>query len=319
MGKKVILAGGSGFVGTMLGRRLRLEGWEVVVLTRHPPVSRQDGILEVQWPAKPIAGSNPMSYRTHGTWVHTFDGADVLVNLAGHGVNCVHTPENRQQILASRLDSVRVIGAALEQCREQPRVWVQASALGYYGSRDLPMADEQSPSGTTFLATVCAQWEETFVATCSASIRPVVLRLGLVLSAEGGMFPPLARVARYFLGGTAGCGKQGMSWIHQVDLEEIFLRAINRESMRGNYNTCAPGPVSNAEFMRALRHAVRRPWCPAAPAAVVRFVAKMALGTDPSLILEGQFAGPARLLAEGFDFKYAQLPAALRSLAGREH
>ena len=149
MAKKVILAGGSGCIGTLLGRRLRSEGWEVVVLTRRPPAQRPDGIFEVQWPARPVAGSNPMSYRTHGTWVHVLDGAEAIVNLAGRTVNCVHTAENRQQILESRLDSVRVLGAALEQCRELPRVWVQASALGYYGSCGLPLASEESPVRAT--------------------------------------------------------------------------------------------------------------------------------------------------------------------------
>ena len=318
MGKKVILAGGSGFVGTLLGRRLRTEGWDVVVLTRRPPTPRTDGMVEVQWPARPIVGSNPMSYRTHGMWIQAVDGAAAIVNLAGRGVNCVHTPENRRQILESRLDSVRVLGAALDQCREVPPVWVQCSALGYYGSRGLPMADEHSPVGTTFLAGVCAKWEEAFSIACPASIRPLVLRLGLVLDTGGGAFPPLARLARCFLGGATGAGSQGISWIHQADLEEIFLRAISHETMRGAYNTCAPGPVTNAEFMRTLRQVVHRPWCPPAPAAVVSAMAKFVIRTDPSLMLEGQFVGPARLLAEGFKFKYARLPAALRELAGRE-
>ena len=318
MGKKVILAGGTGFVGTLLGRRLRTEGWTVIVLTRQPPTQRDDGVLEVQWPARPILGSNPTSFRTHGTWIHACDGAEAVVNLAGRSVNCEHTPENRRQILESRLDSVRVLGAALEQCREPPRVWVQCSALGYYGTRGLPECDERSPAGKTFLAEVCSKWEEAFAATCPASIRPVVLRLGLVLGNGGGAFPPLARLTRCFLGGAVGGGNQGMSWIHQVDLEEIFLRVIGHETMRGAYNACAPGPATNAEFMRTLRQAVGRPWCPPAPAWLVRAVAELVLRTDPSLVLEGQFVGPARLLAEKFVFQHAQLPAALRHLAGRK-
>ena len=317
MGKKIILAGGSGFIGTLLGRRFRAAGWEAVVLTRQPPALRDDGILEVQWPARPIVGSNPTSFRTHGTWIHAFDGADAVVNLAGRSVNCVHTPENRRQILESRLDSVRVLGAALEQCREPPRVWVQCSALGYYGAGAMPLCDEQSPAGKTFLAEVCTKWEEAFAVTCPVSMRPVVLRLGLVLGNGGGAFPALLRLARCFLGGAVGEGNQGMSWIHQADLEEILLRAISHETMRGAYNMCAPGPVTNAEFMRTLRQVVYRPWCPSAPAAVVKAMAKFVIRTDPSLLLEGQFVGPARLLEEGYKFKYAHLPAALRDLAGR--
>jgi len=317
MGKKVILAGGSGFIGRLLARRLLSEGWSVVVLTRCPPVDRADGVLEVQWPARPVAGSTPMSYRTHGTWIHAIDGADAIVNLSGRSVNCVHTPENQRLILESRLDSVRVLGAAWEQCRQLPRVWVQMSALGYYGNREWPACNEQSPAGTTFLAGVCAQWEKTFAAVCPPSVRPVVLRLGTVLGVAGGAFPPLARITRWFLGGAAGPGLQGVSWIHEADVEEIVFQAISRENMGGTYNACAPNPVTNAELMRLLRQALHRPWCPPAPASVVSWVAKRFLQTDPSLVLEGQFAVPARLLAGGYRFKYNDLPSDLRNLAGR--
>ena len=317
MGKKVILAGGSGFIGTLLARRLQRESFEVVVLTRHPPAPRTDGIVEAQWPARPLLGSNPTSYRTHGTWVQAIDGADAIVNLTGRSINCVHTPKNRRQITDSRLDSVRVLGAALEQCRQLPAVWVQASAVGYYGSRALPACDEESAAGATFLADVCAKWEAGFAATCPASVRPVVLRFAMVLGREGGAVPPLARITRCFLGGPAGNGKQGISWIHQEDLMQLFLAAITREAMRGTYNASAPDPVSNAEFMRTLRQVLGRPWCPAAPAPVIRLVAKFILRTEPSLILDGQFVIPGRLLAEGHQFKYAQISAALRYLAGR--
>ena len=317
MGKKVILAGGSGFVGTMLARRFRAEGWSVVVLTRGPAAQRTDGIVEVQWPSRPVIGSTPMSYRTHGTWVQAIDGADAIVNLAGRSVDCVHSAENRRQILDSRLDSVRVLGAALEQCRQMPAVWVQASAVGFYGSRNVPACDEKCVAGETFLAGVCAQWEAAFAAHCPVSVRPVVLRLGTVLGNDGGAFPALARITRCFLGGAAGTGRQGISWIHRADLEEIVQAAVVRETMRGAYNAVAPEPVDNAEFMRTLRQVLRRPWCPPAPAAGVALAAKFILRTDPSLVLEGQFIVPARLLEEGFRFKYAQLAAALRNLAGR--
>ena len=315
MGKKVILAGGSGFIGTMLARRFQSEGWEVTILTRRPPVSRTDGIKEVQWPARPIVGSTPMTYETHGTWIQALDGAEALVNLAGRSVNCVHTAENGRQILETRVDSIRVLGAALEQCRQPPRVWVQCSAVGYYGSRELPACDEQSPAGATFLAGVCVKSEAVFAGTCPTSLRPVVLRLGVVLGTRGGAFPPLARITRCLLGGAAGNGGQGISWIHEADLAELFDRAIQDETMRGTYNACAPGPVSNTEFMRTLRRVLSRPWCPPAPAFVVRMVAKYLLRTDPSLLLEGQFAAPTRLLAEGFAFKHAQLSDALRNLS----
>lgn len=318
MGKKVILAGGSGYIGTLLARRLKAQGWDVVVLTRRTPAARTDGVVEIQWPARPVAGSNPSVYRTHGTWIQAIDGADALVNLAGRSVNCPPTPANRRMILESRVDSIRVLGAALNQCRQPPPVWVQCSAVGYYGNRSLPVCDELSLAGETFLAGVCTRWEEEFVTACPAEIRPVVLRLGTVLGAGGGAYRSLARITKCFLGGAAGDGRQGLSWIHHADLEELFLSALTSETMRGTYNACAPEPVANAEFMRTLRRTLYRPWCPPVPAFMVRLVGKFILRTDPALALEGQFAVPARLLGEGFKFKYAQLHPALRNLAGRK-
>jgi NAD dependent epimerase/dehydratase family enzyme len=144
----------------------------------------------------------------------------------------------------------------------------------------------------------------------------VVLRLGTVLGEGGGAFPALARLTRCFLGGAAGTGHQGISWIHQADLVAIVQRAVADGTMHGTYNACAPTPVSNADFMRTLRRTFGRPWCPPAPAALVSLLARSVLRTDPSLVLEGQFVAPARLLAGGYDFKYPQLQPAVRQLAG---
>ena len=304
MASKVILAGGTGFIGTALARRLRERGHEVVVLTRRQPRRRGDGVREVPWDG-----------RTAGNWAAELEGAHALVNLAGSTINTVHNAENRRRITESRVDSVRALGAALRACRQPPSAWVQASAVGIYGHGER-CCTEDAPTGEGFKPGVCRLWEQAFREQCPESVRAVVLRVGVVLGRRGGAYPPLARVTKLFLGGAAGDGRQGLSWILLDDLEEIFLRAVENDAMRGVYNACAPEPVSNAEFMRALRSSLGRPWAPPAPAFLIRLVAPLVMRTDPSLVLQGQYAVPARLEAEGFRFRAPRIESALRALAG---
>ncbi len=304
MSNKAVLAGGSGFIGRAAARHLRTLGWDVVVLTRRPH-PREDGIREVAWDACTV-----------GAWARELDGANALVNLAGRSINCVHDEDNRREILQSRLESVRALGAAVAGCARPPAIWVQASAVGYYGTGPEPRTEESGP-GRDFLAGVCRQWEEEFTRACPATVRPVVLRLGVVLGRDGGALPPLARVTRLFLGGAAGLGRQGFSWIHLDDVVALLTRACTDASMRGAYNACAPQPVDHAGFMRALRSALGRPWVPPAPAFALRLAARFILRTDPSLILEGQFCRPARLEREGHRFHHPDLAGALADLSER--
>jgi uncharacterized protein len=303
MSNKAVLAGGSGFIGRAVAGHLRALGWEVVVLTRRPR-PRDDGIREVAWDA-----------RTAGAWARELDGAAALVNLTGRSINCVHDEANRREILQSRLDSVRALGAAVAGCARPPPVWVQAGAVGYYGTGP-EMRTEDSPPGGDALAGICRQWEEEFARACPATVRPVVLRLGVVLGRESGAFPPLARVTRFFLGGAAGSGRQGFSWIHLDDVAGIIARACTDATMRGAYNACAPRPVDNAGFMRALRSALGRPWAPPAPAFAIRLAARFVLRTEPGLILEGLFCRPARLEQAGYRFRHPELAGALADLTG---
>lgn len=313
MAHRIVLAGGTGLIGAALARRLRERGTEVVVLTRSKPRRRGDGVREVQWDA--AADCNPLDdNRPPPAWWREIDGAHALVNLAGSTIDCVHTPENRRRILTSRLESVRALGAAIRACATPPTMWVQTSAVGIYGNTERRCA-EDAPVGSSFKADVCVQWEAAFAAACPPAVRGVVLRVGVVLARKGGAYPSLARVTKAFLGGPAGNGGQGISWILLDDLEEIFLRAVSDGSMRGVYNACAPEPASNAEFMRTLREVLQRPWAPPAPAFAIKLVAPLVMKTDASLVLEGQYAVPARLVAENFRFKAPRLVSALTALA----
>jgi len=309
MPEHVVLAGGSGFLGSAVARGLRAAGRSVIVLTRTPRV-RADGVEEIAWvPAAPVRGDEP--------WVRRLDGAAGLINFTGRSIDCVPTPENRRAVVASRVDAARALGAALRTLSVPPPVWVQCSGAGWYGDRSEKWHDETSPAGADWLAEVCREWEGAFAAACPAAVRPVVLRLGVVLGREGGAFPALARLARLGLGGAAGSGRQGLCWIHVDDAVALFLGALGTPAMRGVYNACAPEAVPNAGFMRALRRAVRRPWSPPAPAFAVRLAARFVLRTNADLILGGQYVRPARLQAEGFAFRFGGLDAALADLAKR--
>jgi uncharacterized protein (TIGR01777 family) len=242
------------------------------------------------------------------------EGAEVVVNFTGKSVQCVHNEKNKAEIVASRVDSVQALGEAMKRCRRLPKVWVQCSAVGYYGNQGLPVCDETGGVGTTFLADVCAHWERTFEAVRPQSVRPVVFRLAMVLGKDGGAFPPLAKVARLGLGGRAGDGRQGVSWVHIDDLVAMFVWAIKDPAMRGTLNACAPEPISNDDFMRTLRSVLRRPWSPPVPRWMLKIVAPVVMRTDPSILLEGQFCVPAALQRAGFEFTHPKLAGALGDL-----
>lgn len=305
MANKAVLAGGSGFLGRALAQKLAADGWEVVILTRDPEnfPPREGAVRAVGWNGE-----------TAGTWRKELEGATALVNFTGRSINCVHSLENSNEILESRIQAVQALGSAVAKARQPPAVWVQCSAAGYYGNAGDDVRVEHSPAGRGFLAEVCRRWEEEFNQLELPETRRVVLRLGVVLGREAGALPPLVRLVRRYLGGAAGDGRQYFSWIHRDDLVRIFLAALAQPEFSGVYNACAPEPVTNDELMSSLRTAVGRPWCPPAPEFVVRLAARHWLKTDSSLILQGQRLEPARLLAAGFEFKYPVVSTAIRDL-----
>jgi len=307
---KVILAGGSGFLGRALSRALAAAGWEVVVLTRDtdrvPPADDLPALRAVMWNGE-----------TGGAWSTELEGAAALVNLAGRSINCVHSLENSREILESRLNAVKALNKGYSRAKNPPPVWVQCSATGFYGNAGDRFCEESLPSGPGFLAEVCRQWEEAFAALDLPDVRRVVLRLGPVLDQKTGPFPAMLGLTKKFLGGAAGSGRQFLSWVHRDDAVAAFAAALTNAAMAGPYNVCAPGAVTNTQFMRELRAAVGRPWVPPAPEFIVRFVAEHHFHTDGNLVLHGQRATPQKLLATGFKFQHPALAGAIRDLLGK--
>jgi uncharacterized protein (TIGR01777 family) len=241
------------------------------------------------------------------------DGAEAVINLTGKNINCPHTKKNLQEIHASRVNSVFAITAAILQSKVPPRTWVQASAVGYYGDTGDVLCDEQSPNGTNVLAQICHDWEGASDIAKLPPIRKVTLRLGFVLGKAGGALPVLATLARLFLGGAVGSGRQYISWIHIDDLVQMFVAAVENENLSGPFNAVAPNPVTNEEFMRELRHALHRPWSPRVPEFAVKLGARLMRG-EPSLALISQRCLPGRFGELAFPFQFPELPAALQNL-----
>ena len=305
MPHRIVLAGGSGFLGQALARALAARGCEVTVLSRHPR------------PAAGSVGWVAWDGATPGEWSRTLEGADAVVNLTGRSVNCVHNERNRHEILVSRVASVHALGQALAGCRRPPAVWVQGGSLAIYGNAGDRVCTEAAPAANDFSAQVCRAWEAAFAAVPAPATRKVLFRIGIVLGRGGGGLVPLERLARRFLGGTVGSGRQHVSWLHLADMTELFVAALADRGFSGVYNATSPHPVTNAAFMRALRRAVGRPWSPPAPAWAVRIGARWFLRTDADLALTGRRAVPARLLETGFRFRFPELQPALADLFAR--
>lgn len=302
---RIVIAGGTGYLGLSLARYLAGFGCEVILLGRHQPAQAADG-RHVTWDGL-----------TLGDWVTVLDGAATLVNLAGRSVDCVKTPERCDEILRSRLESTTVLGEALRRVQSPPPVWVQMSTAHIYGDPPEAVCDEESPFGYGLAPFVGQAWEEAYSRAVLPQMRQVVLRTSFVLGVSGGALPRLAALARWRLGGRVGHGRQGISWIHEEDMNRLFARAIADPSMAGAYLATAPNPVSNAAFMREIRRALRVPFGLPAPSWLVRLGAPLVLRTDPELALYGRYCASSRLRDEGFAFQFPEIRAALADLFQR--
>lgn len=315
--RRIVIAGGSGFLGQGIARDLQQRGDRITILSRSasPPADwpddLHDGIEWRQWDA-----------RTLGEWADCLSGAAAMVNLVGRTVDCRKTETTKREILESRVDSCRVLGEALRTVTNPPPVWIQSATAHIVGDpepRDT-ICDESTPPGPLheIAPHVGVAWEKAFNEAKLAEQRGVIMRISFVLGPHGGPFTLLSTLTRFGLGGTVGSGTQWISWIHQDDLNRLIMTAIDDEHFEGVYMVTAPSPVTNRDFMRAMRRAYRRPWSPPAPAMGVRLACRFLLNTDPELALLGRRCIPSRLQDEhGFNFDYPTIDAALTDLRSR--
>jgi hypothetical protein len=296
----VFVTGASGFIGSALMRALREAGHQAVAMVRRAP---RPGTAEVQWdPAGPIDGGK-------------FGGADAVVHLAGESVAAGRwNAERKARILNSRVQGTQTVAASMARAKPRPRVLVCASANGIYGDTGDQVVTEAEPPGSSFLAEVGRQWERATHAAEDAGVRVVNLRLGMVLSGDGGALPKMLPPFRMGVGGRLGNGRQWMSWITLDDVVALILYALTNESLRGPVNAVAPNPVTNADFTRALGAVLHRPAVFPVPAFAVR-VAFGQLADE--LLLASNRAVPQAALASGFTFRYPEIKGALEHVLKR--
>ncbi|TXF90235.1 TIGR01777 family protein [Neolewinella aurantiaca] len=304
MPKRIVITGGTGFIGRSLANQLHEAGYESVLIGRSEP----------KWLAQSPHKYARWDGRTVGDWAQSLEGCTAIVNLAGRSVDCIKSPENIDQILRSRVESTAAVGAALRQTTKKPDVWVQMSTAHLYGDSPDITCTEASPFGYGLAPFVGEKWEAAFREALPDGMRGVIIRTSFVLGKNGGALESLLRITRLGLGGTVGNGKQGMSWIHEHDMNAILQRGIEDESMSGPYIASAPEPVDNRTFMKTLRKAAGVHIGLPAPAALVRFGAHNIFRTDPELALYGRYVVPERLVREGFNFRFPQLAGALKDL-----
>jgi hypothetical protein len=304
----VVIAGGSGFVGSSLARFLVQQGVPVTVLSRTPN-ARKTAWRFVRWDG-----------RTTGPWQDSLVGARALINVTGRSVNCVKTPDRQDEILRSRVESTRVLGEALRNIQDPPPVWVQMSTAHIYGDPPSDVCDEDSSFGCGLAPQVARAWEDAFHSARLPRQRGVILRPSLVLGRDigggGGVLAILVRLTKFWLGGRVGSGMQGMSWIHEADLNQLFWRALTDSRMTGAYVASSPNPVPQHVFMRELRRVLHVPIGLPAAEWMVRYGACKYLRTDPELALYGRYVVSRRLAAERFPFQFPVLREALEDLLG---
>jgi len=292
MPMKIIIAGGTGFIGSYLNKKFTAEGHTVIIIARRGNF--------VKW--------NPADMR------NVIENADVLINLAGHNINCRYTEVNKNLILGSRIQSTAMLGNVLAECRNPPPLWINASATAIYKSLYTVSASEDANLfADDFLAQVVKRWESDFVKLRTPAVRQVALRTSVVLGRNGGAFTRLHMLARLGLGGAVGSGKQMFSWIHYEDYYRVIRFIIENKGISGVVNCTSPGAATNAAFMKALRKASGMPLGIPAPEFVVQHVSKF-LNFEPDLILNSSWVYPKVLLNAGFVFKYPELKQALDDL-----
>ncbi|MGQ9833115.1 MAG: TIGR01777 family oxidoreductase [Candidatus Villigracilaceae bacterium] len=298
---KILIAGGSGLIGRTLTQSLLENGHEVFVLTRRPASAKlPQGAKAIPWDGQTV-----------GDWLHVLEQSDAVVTLAGQTLaSWPWTEAKKQRFFDSRVRPALVLAEACGMASHRPKVFAQASAIGYYGPRgNLPITEADSP-GKDLGARICQQAEAASKPVEMLGIRHVSLRTAVVLAQESIILKLMALPVRLFMGGPLGKGTQGFSWIHIADEVAAIRFLLENEQAEGAFNLSAPEPLSNAEFTKILAKVLRRPYWLPVPAFLLRLV----LGEMSTLVLEGQFVLPERLQKLGFQFRFPRAEEALRDL-----
>jgi uncharacterized protein (TIGR01777 family) len=310
--RRIVIPGGTGNVGRLLARHFHDNGNQVTVLSRHP--------TEAPWRMVSWNG------RALGEWVKEFDGADVVVNLAGRSVDCRYSEVNRREIIESRVESTRAIGRAIAQANRPPALWINASTATIYRhalDRTMDEATGEIGGGEVdaqptwkFSIDVATAWERAFSEASTPGTRKLATRSAIVMIPGASWLGKLTGLMRWGLGGTEGPGTQYMSWIHQTDYIRAIEFLISHTEFEGPVNVCSPNPLPNREFLRVLRNECGALFAPPLAEWMLR-VGSVLLRTEAELVLKSRRVVPGRLLDAGFKFRFPSWPEAARDLVGR--
>ncbi|MFC3768984.1 TIGR01777 family oxidoreductase [Paenibacillus sp. GCM10012303] len=293
MNKKIVLAGGTGFIGTYFAGRFAAQGYEVKIISRRPG--------HIAW--SDLAGIK-----------EALEGAELLLNLAGKSVDCRYHSRNKEEIRTSRTETTRLLGELLLTCGNPPPLWLNSStATIYRHAEDRPMTEEHGEIGTGFSVDVALAWEDAFFSFSLPKTRQAALRIAIVLGKDGGVMRPFRNLVAFGLGGALGPGNQMFSWVHVEDVYRIVMYIKDHQELEGVFNCAAPHPVPNREFMHQLRRAMNKRmglpsprWLLEAGAFIIR--------TETELILKSRWVIPERLQTHGFVFRYNRIEEALQDI-----
>ena len=299
--RKIVLAGGSGYLGSMLIAHYQLKGCEIVVLTRGT-VRVRDSVRYIHWD-----GCSP------GDWCGELEGADLIINMVGKSVDCRYTEKNKKEIIESRTYATSVLGEAISKLAQPPRLWMNAGSAAIYGDTGSSLIDEESPLGSGFSAEVCILWEEAFRVADTPRTRKVVLRIGLVFDRDAWVLQPFITMARYGLGGTIGNGDQYVSWIHFTDFLQALDKIDDNPDIAGAVNIVAPNPVTNREFMSAIRKATGIYYGLPTPAWFLK-TGGLLIGKEAGLVLGGRRVVSGIMGEKQMDFHFSTIHAAMRQI-----
>ncbi|MDJ0714124.1 MAG: TIGR01777 family oxidoreductase [Prochloraceae cyanobacterium] len=302
---KIAITGATGFVGTSLVKKLNKPENQLLILTRNPARATK------VFPASAFPNLEIVAYtpKKEGEWQLAISGCDAVINLAGEPISERWSPKHKKEILDSRQLGTRTIVEAIKKADPKPKVLVNASAIGYYGTSETKTFEESSAPGEDFLAQVCQKWEAEAQKVTEAGARLVILRIGIVLG-DGGALGKMLGAFKMFAGGPLGSGHQWFSWIHIDDLVGLIVEALSRQDMEGTFNATAPNPVRMNEFCETLGEVLKRPsWLP-----VPNFALEALLGEGSIIVLEGQEVLPKKTESIGFKYRYPTLKPALKEI-----
>lgn len=299
---KIVLAGGNGYLGTVLARYYKNLSAQVIILSRKAAPA-QDNISTVVWDGK-----------TEGDWVQTLQGADLLINLCGKNVNCRYNRKNKNEIVLSRAVPARLLNKVIAKMQHPPKLWINAASATIYRHAEDHAQDEQNGEiGCGFSVDVCRQWEGAFFETETPKTRKIALRIGIVLGRHESVFPRLLNLVKCGLGGRQGDGQQYVSWIHEQDVARCTAWLLEKQELQGVFNCTAPNAIKNTTLMQVIRQAYGIPFGLPAPQWLLE-IGMLIIGSETELVLKSRWVAPERLLQSGFEFQFASARHAVHDI-----